>query len=429
MYGKYFIYDGKSSQDYGLMLGSLDNSDSIPFAMSREVYQGTLNRFKNKVNHMGTKWAEVLQFTISCIKDVCQYPNDMVFTEDEVNEINSWLTSPDYPLLFHMYDEKNKIPLDEFSDYVLQVYNSWNTETEGPVPEDLVAAAEKASRIKEQEQGNSADTSESTDSTDATTDPDSDELEEFEEETTESLDPVKKIEWTQSDADEIYNNYTEKFDELFADRLYTNLKYDYFGVFSNVEPQLLDGDVIGFTMTFTTNSPFAWTPEKTVTAESTEDAETELTLTVDDSQRYRELYPMIEIIGDGDNEFTWDSATQTYTGTASAREEITITNTNDISYEYKYSSGGYTVKKIPRSLTLKVPHTNVYIDSEKAKIYDRIVIESEYISHVLTFEDLGLEDISHIYWPRLFNGENKWTVKGNCKIKVTWREPRKVGAY
>ena len=28
----------------------------------------------------------------------------MYFTEDEVNEINAWLTSPDYPTLFHMYD-------------------------------------------------------------------------------------------------------------------------------------------------------------------------------------------------------------------------------------------------------------------------------------------------------------------------------------
>jgi hypothetical protein len=27
-----------------------------------------------------------------------------VFTEEEVNAINAWLTSPDYPTLFHMYD-------------------------------------------------------------------------------------------------------------------------------------------------------------------------------------------------------------------------------------------------------------------------------------------------------------------------------------
>jgi len=48
----------------------------------------------------------VLEFTISFMKDPCNksYQSDMIFTEDEVDAINTWLTSPDYPILFHMYD-------------------------------------------------------------------------------------------------------------------------------------------------------------------------------------------------------------------------------------------------------------------------------------------------------------------------------------
>ena len=105
MFGKYFEYNNHKSTDFGLMIGGLNMSTDIPFAMARDTYVGALNRYKNKVNHMGTKWSGVLQFTISFVKDTCVSPNDMVFTEEEVNAINSWLTSPDFPLLFHMYDE------------------------------------------------------------------------------------------------------------------------------------------------------------------------------------------------------------------------------------------------------------------------------------------------------------------------------------
>jgi len=55
---------------------------------------------------MGTRWSDVLVFNIQFIKSPCDSGSaaNMYFTEDEVNEINAWLTSPDYPTLFHMYD-------------------------------------------------------------------------------------------------------------------------------------------------------------------------------------------------------------------------------------------------------------------------------------------------------------------------------------
>ena len=106
MYGKYFTYNGHSSEEFGLIIGGTDSLTDIPLAMSRQVNVGTLGKYRNKVNTMGTTWDSVLSFSIPLMKDPCTYTvqEDMFFTEDEIAEINAWLTSPNYPVLFHMYD-------------------------------------------------------------------------------------------------------------------------------------------------------------------------------------------------------------------------------------------------------------------------------------------------------------------------------------
>ena len=105
MYGKYFQYDGELSTSYNLIIGGLEHNDPT-FGMSREAIRGEFNRFRNRLGHMGSKWSEPLSFTISLMKDVCSESSqsNLIFTEEEVNAINAWLTSPDYPTLFHMYD-------------------------------------------------------------------------------------------------------------------------------------------------------------------------------------------------------------------------------------------------------------------------------------------------------------------------------------
>lgn len=319
MYGKYFTYNNRSSEDFDLMIGGLNPSTDIPFAMSRQIISGSLNRFKNMVNTMGTAWSNVLSFEISVVRDACNSERDYIFSEDEVNEINTWLTSPDYPLLFHMYNYEDETPIID--------------------------------------------------------------------------------------------------------------QYDYFGLFSDVQAQEIDGDVVGFKLTFTTNSPFAWTQEIVVSEECRDD--TDITITVDNTEKYREIYPLIEITGVSTDEFDYDPETGEYTGSASAREEITITNTNDTYGEFKKNeeTGRYEFDETPRSVTLEVPHIPVYIDSRRARIYDIVSTVSGGVNHILDWDDLGLEDVSYIYWPRLFDGENTWNITGNCNVRIIYREPRKVGAY
>ena len=284
MHGNYFVYDNIDSSTYDLLIAGIEQSDDLQFGLSREVLQSSLNRYRNRVGQMGTRWSNVLVFNIQFVKSPCSSSSEIFFTEDEVNEINAWLTSPDYPTLFHMYDFEADSP------------------------------------------GNQ------------------------------------------------------------------NTKYDYFGVFSDVTPQVVGGDVIGFTATFTTNSPFAWTQEivKTTTNGS-------VTFTVNSAEKYREIYPIIEV-----------------TSTASQppiRSDFTLTVSHQV---------GNRTDSESMQLSLRTGDTTT-IDSQRSIIKD--------YSGLVSFTDLGISDVDYIYWPKLYNGENTVTLTGTGTATIKYREPRKVGDY
>ena len=108
MYGRYFYYNSHTSQEFGLTIGGFNYTESPSLAMSRTVYKGTFTKVRKIPNFMGTEYTDVLRFKISLIKDPCLWTkitqDAFIFTEDEVDEITSWLTEPNYPTLFHMYD-------------------------------------------------------------------------------------------------------------------------------------------------------------------------------------------------------------------------------------------------------------------------------------------------------------------------------------
>lgn len=84
-----------------------------------------------------------------------------------------------------------------------------------------------------------------------------------------------------------------------------------------------------------------------------------------------------------------------------------------------------TIKSVTdnnRSLTVTVnPGDPTIIDCQKSRIYNS--------SGTLRFSDLGIGDYSEIYWLRLYNGENELQITGKATVEISWREPRKVGAY
>ena len=279
MYGQYFYYNNHTSDEFGLMMGGFDYVEDVPLGLSRTIYKGSFSSVRKIPNFMGTEYADTLSFRISVMKDACQYPSqeDMIFTEDEVDAITSWLTEPNYPVLFHMYDYQ----------------------------------------------------------------PD------------------------------------------------TYRKYDYFAIVTDIEPQVLGGDVVGFDITFDTNSLYAWS--ETITKTFANSGTNSYTFTVNNSERLGIIFPTLTSLPD-------------VSGAGTGRVTVGFTNTRD---------GG--------SMTMSILREQVTIDSQRGMISSQ--------TGLLSFDDLGIDDVDSIYWPRLYNGSNTLTLSGNATFTLEYREPRKVGVY
>ena len=396
MHGKYFTYDGEDSQTHSLAIAGLEQNDDVVFSLGREVLASQLNRYRNRVGHMGTRWSDVLTFNIQFIKSPCDSGSaaNMYFTEDEVNEINAWLTSPDYPTLFHMYDydfERDSsdsvilldMPDDSFTiaigangygaaTYTIEngnITNMGGTAVDGQKIPPMFSEFNKYNGYysipcadKEYLNNISGITVNGNDYTN-----------------------IHTNSWlsTYGTGQRLENSYTI----LLNTEKVLNNKYDYFGVFSDVQAQVIDGNVVGFNCTFTTDSPFAWTHEIHQVVDGS------ATFTVNSAEKYREIYPLIEITAAPD----WESS--------ATRSEVTI---------------GNSVDGLSMTLNLRQGDTTT-IDAMQSIIKDH--------SGLVSFTDLGISDVDYIYWPRLYHGSNTITIEGNATAILKYREPRKVGDY
>lgn len=114
--------------------------------------------------------------------------------------------------------------------------------------------------------------------------------------------------------------------------------------------------------------------------------------------------------------------------------EYSIQNNSDCWEDYVYpiikvspkSHGIITIKnKTDNDRTMKInalKSDDFYIDCRNLKIYD-------ITKSIVSFEDLGIEDTDDIYWPRLAYGENIFEFTGDATFEISYREPRKVGAF
>ena len=137
MYGKSFIYDGRSSEDFNLMIAGIKVVD-IPLNMERNIEVSDMNKYRHRVNVYGVNYKSTLSFTIQLIKNVCNIDEaeDMKFTRQELRRITAWLTSPITPRLFHMYDyEEGQTEYDYYGLFT-------NIEAEDNSPHSLTCTFE-----------------------------------------------------------------------------------------------------------------------------------------------------------------------------------------------------------------------------------------------------------------------------------------------
>lgn len=122
------------------------------------------------------------------------------------------------------------------------------------------------------------------------------------------------------------------------------------------------------------------------------------------------------------------------TSSSTLTREYSIQNNSDCWEDYVYptikvspkSHGIITIKnKTDNNGTMRInalKNDDFYIDCRNLKIYD-------ITKSIVSFEDLGIEDTDDIYWPRLAYGENIFEFTGDATFEISYREPRKVGAF
>lgn len=110
---------------------------------------------------------------------------------------------------------------------------------------------------------------------------------------------------------------------------------------------------------------------------------------------------------DETEEYTYPTVTIVQSSLQNAT--ITITNTSDNSNEMTIS----VRRNLPTILDCK-----------------NCIPKDETTSGIISYEDLGWEDVGNIYWLRLLPGENNLSVKGDSKITIEFDYPyKRVGGW
>ena len=244
---------------------------------------------------------------------------------------------------------------------------------------------------------------------------------------------------------------------------------DYKGFFSNIESWVVAGRTFGLKLHFKCTTPFAWTREIIETVESTTNSSTSFLITNDTDDENGYYYPRLTIkpheTGDiyicnmSDCNMIKNGTlkkTTTYFDAMIAeikdyanlhKYEIKYINENNdstplplcndtvvqFSYvdvyglekkytafylentgEYRIIENGFFYLKVQRDNNLEIDCRELVITNEARSI--------------VTYDELGIKSVGHLYFPRLIAGYNSLLIYGNCDIEIEYREARKVGA-
>ncbi len=246
----------------------------------------------------------------------------------------------------------------------------------------------------------------------------------------------------------------------------------YHGWFNNIEPWVVNGKILGLTLSFECTSSFAFTDN--IINEANVTVYHNMLVSNDSDDLYNYSYPVIEIHPKRTEQIficNQSDCNLLESGILAAEAEVPLINTlldkienyallqgytveyanvneeeafnivpicNDTAIQFYFIDnynnrtrctayylttnntyyiieGGFLFLQVYRDLP-------VYIDCEKLMIYDDI-------GRMVTFDKLGISDVDSIYWLRLINGNNSLLLYGNFQFKISHSEARKTGEF
>ena len=187
------------------------------------------------------------------------------------------------------------------------------------------------------------------------------------------------------------------------------------------------------TYTFTADAPYGWSNEFQYTYKKLLDEQVTVEqgmLSVGDENlivtKQNTDYFEIENCTDELNDFVYPLITISGNG----GEKVSIENVSEISSDLLNH-------KVEITLPTNIDYSNaLYIDSKNHKFYYTNNISKKKIPVTLSELGFSTESLTNmdngslgLYWPRLVPGNNKFIITGDCNVTMTFRCPRKVGAY
>lgn len=90
-----FYFNNKFVSDFGFVALSPEDTE-ISLGVSRELVQTELTPQRNSINIFGAKYVDTLPLEFLLIKNTCIYKSQdqLIISDEELAEIQSWLTSP-----------------------------------------------------------------------------------------------------------------------------------------------------------------------------------------------------------------------------------------------------------------------------------------------------------------------------------------------
>lgn len=331
-----FEFNGHNSSEYGVIVSSINDNNEIE---SRSLILGQKNKYRAKENHFGTIYDNNYSFSITFIKNICKKGYLPEVKTQEINGVtyNNVLVFPDTPCIdpdTHTLIFPKSYEIAVSNGTLISQHSDYFTSNDIKILNAWLTSPQTPKLLK-------------------------------------------------------LKNNTKTNDNYYFEDI------DFFGTITSVNTENI-GAPYQITYTITCNSPYGYTPEKSIWSSSTQDSPTTFIInnTSDCQEDY--IYPIIK-----------------FSPIAGYHGDLKLTNITDANRELILN-----LSKIDDEIVF-------YMDCQNLKLY------AEKEKKTITFKELGITEktINNIYWPRLCYGKNQIKIQGDMSVEIIYREPRKVGAF